>query len=189
MAPIVDSHNNCDEDKNMTRKETTSIALKCFAIYIIAQVFISLPIIATLGLKIGYFGRHDTSGVFVASVCLLSVVVALLFAFLLWKFTNSLLLKDTSATEFTSELGVDETIKIILACMGIFYATNAIIAFPRAYVEFQLAKSNPNFLIEITTINLVAIVLQFVLGCFLIIKPSCWLNLIRSAGRNNNAAV
>ncbi len=172
----------------MTRKETTSIALKCFAIYIIAQVFISLPVIATLGLKIGYFGSHNTPRVFVASVCLLTVVVAYLFAFLLWKFTNLLLLKDTSATESTSELGIDETIKIILACMGIFYATNAIIALPRAYVEFQLAKTNPDFSNEITTITLVAITLQFVLGCFLIIKPSCWLNLIRSAGKNNSSS-
>ena len=164
----------------MTRKETTAIALKCFAIYIIGQVFISLPVLSAIGIKLRAYGQHDIPIFVIASVCFLTVVVGFLFAFLLWKFTNSLMLKETSTDDTQSGLSVDEVMKIILACMGIYFAIGAILAFPRAYVEIQLSKTNSAFLGEITFINLVAIVLQFIFGCLLIAKPSSWVKVIRS---------
>jgi hypothetical protein len=164
----------------MTRKETTAIALKCFALYIIGQVFISLPTLSGIGLKLGAYGDHDTPIFFIASVCFLTVVVGFLFAFLLWKFTNSLMLKETSSEGTPSGIGVDEVMKIILACMGIYFAINAILAFPRSFVEFQLSKTTTVFMPEITFINLVSIGLQFMFGCLLIAKPSSWVNVIKT---------
>ena len=167
----------------MTRKETTAIALKCFALYIIGQVFVSLPILSGIGLKLGAYGGHDIPIFFIASICFLTVMIGFLFAFLLWKFTNSLMLKETTTDETQSGISVDEVMKIILSCMGIFFAINAIIAFPRAFVEIQISKTNPAFIGELTFINLVAIILQFVFGCLLIAKPSSWVNVIRSVRR------
>ncbi len=163
----------------MTRKETTAIALKCFALYIVGQVLVSLPIVTTIGLKLGAYGNHDTPAFFIASVCFLTLAVGFLCAFLLWKFTNSLMLKETTTDDDQSGIGVDEVMKIILACMGIYFAISAILAFPRSFVEFQLSKTTTVFMPEITFINLVSVGLQFIFGCLLIAKPSSWVNVIK----------
>ncbi len=163
----------------MTRKETTVIALKCFAIYLVSQVLVSLPLLAGIGLKLGSYGEHDTSGFFIASMCFLSVALALLTAFFLWKLTNSLLLKETMVESIPPEIGVNEVIKIILVCMGIYFAIGALIAFPRAFVEFQIAQNNPTYEIELPLVELVSHILQFIFGYTLIAKSAKWAKLIR----------
>ena len=99
------------------------------------------------------------------------VVLGLGAAFFLWKFTNSLLAKETVLEPTSGEIGVDEVIKIILACMGIYFAINAVVAFPRAFVEVQIARSNTDCQPLVSTINLASVVLQIIFGCLLIAKP------------------
>ena len=163
----------------MTRKETTAIALKCFAIYLITQVLVSLPVLVSIGLKLGSYGKHQTSGFFIASICFLSVILALATAFFLWRLTNSLLLQETVLESTPSEIGVDEVMKIILACMGVYFASSAIINFPRAFVEFQIAQNNPTYEIELPVVDLVSHILQFTIGSLLIAKPAKWVKMIR----------
>jgi len=163
----------------MTRKETTAIALKCFAIYLISQVLVSLPILVGIGLKLGSYGEHDTSIFFIASICFLSVALTLATAFILWKLTNSLLFKETKSEPMPAEIGVDEVMKIILACMGVYFVIGAVIAFPRAFVEFQVAQNNPTYEIELPLAGFISQILQFAFGCMLIVKPAKWVKIIR----------
>ena len=164
----------------MTRKETTAIALKCFAIYLIDQMIIGLHDVVGVCLKLGYFGQHDTSPLFIASISVLTVVFGLASAFFLWRFTNSLLLADTMPETAPGEISVNEVVKIILACMGVYFAVAAVIAFPRVFVDFQIARSNSDYQPLVSTVNLASVVLQIVFGCLLIAKPAKWVKLIRS---------
>lgn len=164
----------------MTRKETTAIALKCFAIYLIAQMIISLPILVSIGLQLGYLGNHDVSAFFMASLCFLTVVAGLFCAFLLWKVTNSILLKETTPESAQGELGVDEIMELILACMGIYFAINAVIAFPNSFVQFQIYKNMAGSQPLASAISLGSVALQFVFGCILIAKPAKWVKMIRA---------
>ena len=165
----------------MTRKETTAIALKCFALYLLAQVIISLPICAGLGMKLGYYGQHDTSKFWIISLCTLCTLIGLLVAFLIWKTTNSLLTNKTeSIEEPTGDLNADGVMKIILACMGVYFAVNAVIAFPRAFVDFQIAKKIADQQTLVSAISLGSVGLQIVFGVLLIAKPAKWVKMIRS---------
>ncbi|MEE9369824.1 MAG: hypothetical protein V3V05_13340 [Pontiella sp.] len=165
----------------MTRKETTAIALKCFALYLLAQVIISLPICAGLGMKLGYYGQHDTSKFWIFALCTLCTLIGLLVAFLIWKTTNSLLTKETTSPEdSTGDLNADGVMKIILACMGVYFAINAIIAFPRIFVDFQIAKKIADQQSLVSAISLGSVILQIIFGCLLISKPAKWVKMIRS---------
>ncbi len=164
----------------MTRKETTGIALKCFAIYLVAQMIIALPALVGISLKLGYFGNHDVSAFFMVSLCFLTVVASLLCAFLLWKVTNSLMEKETTPESAKGELSVDETMKLILACMGIYFAINAVIAFPQVFVNFKIAQNTAGQQSYVSASSIVSVVLQLVFGCLLVAKPAKWVKMIRS---------
>lgn len=165
----------------MTRKETTSIALKCFALYLLAQVIISLPIFAGLGMKLGYYGQHDMSKFWVFALCTLCTLIGLLVAFLIWKTTNSLLSKETTSLEdSTGDLNADGVMKIIIACMGIYFSINAVIAFPRAFVDFKIAQNMEGQQSFVSASSVVSVVLQIVFGCLLIAKSETWVKMIRS---------
>ena len=165
----------------MTRKETTAIALKCFALYLMAQVIISLPVFAGLGMQLGYYGHHDISKFWIVALCTLCTLIGLLVVFLIWKTTNSLLKKDTSSTEDTlGDLNADGVMKIVLACMGVYFSVNAVIAFPRVFVDFQIAKKIADQQSLVSAISLGSVILQIVFGCLLIAKPAKWVKMIRS---------
>ena len=165
----------------MTRKETTAIALKCFALYLLAQVIISLPMIAALGMKVGYYGQHDTSKLFIISLCTLCTLIGLLVAFLIWKTTNSLLSNETATPEdSTGDLNADGVMKIILACMGIYFSINAVIAFPQAFVAFRIAQNMEGQQTFVSASSIISVVLQIIFGCLLVAKPEKWVKLIRS---------
>ncbi len=164
----------------MTRKESTIIALKCYAIYIIVQLIVSLPILVGICLKLGRFGQHDTSAFFIASISFLSVVFCLATAFFLWKLANSLLIKETMPEPVSGEIGVDEVMKIILTCMGVYFAINAVIAFPSAFVDFQISRSNVDYQPLVSVVSLASVVLQIIFGCLLIAKPAKWVKKIRA---------
>ncbi len=163
----------------MTRKETTAIALKCFAVYLIAQVIISLPVLVGICLKLGYFGQHDTPVSIIISISLLSVMLGLAAALLLWKLTNNLLTTEIISESAQSELGAEEIIKIILACMGVYFAIGAVVAFPRVFVDFQIAKNSTDHQPLVSGVNLLSVVLQIIFGCILIAKPARWARVLK----------
>ena len=165
----------------MTKKETTAIALKCFSLYLLAQVIISLPMCAGLGMKLGYYGQHDTSKFWIVVICTLCTLIGLFVAFLIWKTTNSLLTKETTSPEdSTGDLNADGVMKIILSCMGIYFAINAIIAFPPTFVNFRIAQNTVGQQAFVSVSSVISVVLQLAFGCLLIAKPAKWLKLIRS---------
>lgn len=167
----------------MTRKETTAIALKCFAIYILSQVIISLPTLASLGLKLKYMGSEEPSNIWIIGIPVLSVILGITTAFLIWKSTNSLLTKEATPNENSGDLGVDGIMKIVLACMGVYFVIDAAIAVPYAFVSLQIARTNPSFKMELCIMNLVTQILEFTFGGLLIAKPGKWVLAIISIGR------
>jgi len=163
----------------MTRKETTAVALKCFAIYILSQTIIALPILATLGVKLKYMGGGEPSNIWIVAISVLSVVVGLTMAFLIWKCTNSLMSKETTPQD-SGDLGVNDVMKIILACMGVYFVIDAMIALPHAVVNFQITR-NSQEAVGIT--YLLTQVLKLFFGGLLIAKPGKWVEAVRSIGK------
>lgn len=167
----------------MTQKETTAVAIKCFAIYILAQVIISLPTLAALGLKIGSYGQHDIQRSWVLVISSSSLVLGLVTAYLLWKFTTSLLTKEPVQETATDDLGADGIMKIVLACMGVYFIIDATMTLPHAIVQFHVSRSNPAFQTELSAMYLLAQVLESIFGFLLIAKPNKWVKMIRSLGK------
>ena len=164
----------------MTRKETTAIALKCFAIYFLSQVFIVLPSLTTLGLKLKYMGEGNPSNVWAIAIPAFGVISCVTVAFLIWKFTNSLMTKETSDDKTTGDLEVDDVVKIILACMGVYFVINALIAFPHAIVNFHTVKNAQN---PLGITYLLVQIIKLFFGGLLIAKPGQWLKAIRAIGK------
>ena len=100
-------------------------------------------------------------------------------AIFLWKFTNSLLIKDTTPTSDQADIGIDEVVKIILGCMGVYFVIDALIVFPSAIASVSDQK---NYEIGYSIMHLSTQILELVFGALLITKPSKWLKIIRSAG-------
>lgn len=164
----------------MTRKETTAIALKCFAIYILSQTILALPAIATLGTRLKYMGDGKPTNIWIIVISVSSLLAGVIAAFLVWKFTNSLLTKETTPDN-SGDLGVNGVMKIILACMGVYFIIDAAMVFPSALVSYrfstQVPNSNPNALMFLVTQ-----VIELLFGCLLIAKPGKWVKAIRSIG-------
>ena len=167
----------------MTQKETTAIAVKCFAIYILAQVIISLPTLAALGLKIGSYGQHDIPRSWILVISVSSLALGLVTAYLLWKFTNSLLTKEPVQETATGDLEAEGIMKIVLACMGVYFIIDAAMTFPHAIVQYHISRSNPAFQAELSAMYLLAQVLELTFGGLLIAKPNKWVKMIRSLGK------
>lgn len=165
----------------MTRKETTAIALKCFAIYFLSQAFIAFPSLTTLGLKLKYMGDGEPSNIWVVVIPTLGTISCVTVAFLIWKFTNSLMTKETTDDKTTGDLGVDDVVKIILACMGVYFIIDAVIALPHAVVNFQAARGSRN---PLGITYLLAQTIELFFGALLIAKPGQWLKAIRAIGKN-----
>ena len=167
----------------MTQKETTAVAIKCFAIYLLAQVIISLPTLAALGLKIGSYGQHDIPRSWILIISTSSLVLGLITVYLLWKFTNSLLTKEPVKEAATDNLGADGILKIVLACMGVYFILDGTMTFPHAIVQYHVSRSNPAFQTDLSAMYLLAQILEFIFGGLLIAKPNKWLKMIRSVGK------
>ncbi len=164
----------------MTRKETTAVALKCFAIYILSQAFVVLPALATLGLKLKYMGEGKPSNIWVIAIPAFGVISCVTVAFLIWKFTNSLMAKETIEEKTTGDLSSDDVVKIILACMGVYFVIDAVIAIPHALVNFLLAKGSQN---PLGITYLLTQIIELFFGGLLIAKPGQWLKAIRAIGK------
>jgi hypothetical protein len=170
--------NCCEDIKIMTRKETTAIALKCFAIYIISQLIIGIPSFVSLGWQIQYLGENPPSKLWIIIIPTLTVIIGLALAVFLWKFTNALMIKDTTSLSENSDIGIDEVVKIILGCMGVYFVIDALIVLPSAVA----ALSNQNYQVGDSILYLSAQILELIFGALLITKPGKWLKIIRSAG-------
>lgn len=163
----------------MTKKETTVIAMKCFAIFILCQIFMMLPSVGSLAIKINHMGQRGPSNVWLYVVPCLSILSMIILAFLVWKFSNSVLTKETTADNST-DLGVNGVVKIILACMGVYFVVDAMIVLPYAIVNVQAAN---NAWDAINVTYLLAQVLELTFGALLIAKPGKWVKAIRSIGQ------
>jgi len=164
----------------MTNKETTAIALKCFAIYILSRVLLALPSYVHMGRMFDTINDGKQAGFLSIIIPVLSVLVGIITAFLIWKCTTSLMTKETSPAD-TGELGVNGVMKIILACMGLYFAINALIYLPGAFASYRFSAQvdNPN---PGTRMALIAQGLRLTFGCLLIAMPGKWVKAIRSIG-------
>lgn len=163
----------------MTRKETTAIALKCFAIYIMVQMIISIPSFVSIGLNIGHMiGKPEPTPLTII-IPSLSIIIGFAIAFFLWKTTNSILEKDTSPSTDQSDIGVDEVVKLVLGCMGIYFIIDALIVLPGATASLT---DQQNYQFGYSLMYFSTQILEIIFGALLVTKPAKWLKIIRSAG-------
>jgi hypothetical protein len=162
----------------MTRKETTAIALKCFAIYFLSQAFFAFPALTALGLKLKYMGAGKPSNIWVVVIPTLGAISCVIVAFLIWKSTNSLMTKETTPENPTSDIRIDDVVKIIFACMGVYFIIHALIALPYALINYRMITKNyPPFTYLPTQ------VIELFFGALLVAKPGQWVKAIRSIGK------
>jgi hypothetical protein len=163
----------------MTRKETTAIALKCFAIYIMVQMIINIPSFVSIGMNIGLMMDKPEPTPLTIIIPSLSIIIGFAIAFFLWKTTNSILEKETDPSADQSDIGVDEVVKLVLGCMGIYFIIDAIIVLPGAIASLANLQ-NTQFGYSLMFFS--TQILELIFGALLVTKPGKWLKIIRSAG-------
>lgn len=170
----------------MTNRQTTAVALKCFAIYFLSNILISLPTHLNLAAMLPD-GMSPAQWHTTLLICI--VAVNLICGFLLWKMASSLL-KKSDDTPNNAPADYDKTLKNCLIILGLYFAVNALAALPRTIAALnqtlQAIENNmlpPNGGQTRAAISLlVPQILKLSIGLLLIGRPNQWLRAIRSIG-------
>jgi hypothetical protein len=167
-------------------KETTSIALKFFAIYFLAHTLINVPssvLVLTLQIQ-----NEVNAGLHIWSVffSVLAFAVSIVAFLILWKTATSLT-KAADDSEPKAEIVETERImKFSISCIGLVFAIRGLLEMPgfifgpfglASKADYSLSRQDVIFII-----GSLKPVLAVVIGFWLIAKPKQWLKTIRSIG-------
>ncbi len=161
-------------------KETTSVALKFFAIYLLAHTLINIPsslLVLTLQIQDeADSGLFIWSVIFAVSAFLISIVAFLL----LWKTATSLAREAGDSEHKTEFIETERIMKFLISCIGLVFAIRGLLEMPSfIFGPFGLARKvdysfSRQDIIFIT--GSLKPVLAVVIGFWLIAKPKQWLN-------------
>ncbi len=166
----------------MTKQEITSIALKIFALYLLANILYTLPssyIILNMVRRLddGQMTQFWLGGL---SLCLTGIGVVI--AFMLWKLANSLISsREGKNNHGAPSLSAESLEPIILSAAGAFIAISTFSHLGRL-VSNSLLYANLKKETGIPTsdiMNMVIDIIVFGLGVSLIIKAKWWINLFK----------
>lgn len=173
----------------MIAKQTTVIAVKFFAMYLLFSLLMTIPSLLAIGSQAArmLWGSVPPNEPVVVLLQILMPLVGIALGgcviWLIWRLGNSLIAKaPAEAVESAGDLKGDELMRVILSCMGVYLVLMAGIqiigrfASSRHYADI----SGDDF--QVSLYLLLAPALQLIVGCFLIAKPKQWVRTIRSIG-------
>lgn len=168
----------------MTRSGITSLALKLFAIYLLVQMLLAIPyLIASLAITKDFLAPEHSS-LWLWGATATAVLVGIISTVFLWNIANKLV--SNRAEEVTGN-GFPDVEAAVLGVLGLFLAVQAIVHFASvsagAYVQY--VNTQPPEVSLQTEVEMVALVIQGLIGLSLILRTDGWVLLfrrIRTAG-------
>ena len=172
----------------MTTKEITSIALKFFAIYLIANILFTLP--TALWVQTMISAALDRAGEKSAGLLLAwavggaIVIVGIILAIFLWRLSNSLVDVNKQVDfQRTSPFSITEIELLVIAGIGLFFVVEAIpsVGYSAISIFDGAAVRNREGLNIPAVATTVVSLVQLLIGISLVLLPSWWANLFRKA--------
>jgi hypothetical protein len=162
----------------MTEREITSLALKLFAIYLLVQLVLAIPmLVASLVTAKDFFGP-DLSALWLWGAAAASVVIALLAAVSLWALARKALSKSPSAIGESRFSGIEGG---IFAALGLFLIVQSLVRFSYvtagAYVQY--VRTEPGEIALQTAVLMGAHLFQGLVGLSLVLRTDGWVSLLR----------
>lgn len=158
----------------MTNKETTAIALKCFAIYVLSTVLIGFS------MSLSAYAYRPSPWIWAITPA--SLLIGAAVVFVLWKTANSLTLGQVDDPQNTQRTDFDVILKNILICMGVYFAINGFVVLPSTIGHYNFLTQTNAPQANVAWLSLSAPILKISIGLCLIAKPKQWVKMIRSIG-------
>ncbi len=167
----------------MTTKQATGIALKFFAISLLFNLLMVIPSLVALGFRIDGMSGEQPSTMTQFLIPSIGIVVCIIALGLLWKVSNSFINKiGTNEESIVNDMTADEVMKIVLSCIGLYFALQEIIDFLQVYTFARSSAQHSTAGFQLDYNFLIVPMFKFVVGCILIAKPKQWVKAIRSIG-------
>lgn len=167
----------------MTPKEITSVAIKAFVIYILLQAIFSIPVLASSLLNYGFSEYGEPSDIFLWLLGLVSFVVVIVLAVLMWKLANGVVEQAKTSDDATENQTITQD--FLISLLGFYLVLEGLIQLGySSFSSYTTLQQN----IELTAQQIFYVVanfVQIVIGLTLIIKAKGWasfLNWLRGAG-------
>lgn len=161
----------------MTTKQATGIALKLFALYLLFNVvLIALPI----ALQVPRTGLPVWPTLLISSICMLIAGFAIWMA---WKLGDRMARQAGETEEaLQNNMTVDDLMKVVITCMGLYLAIHGALAFLRELVVLLNFASSVGPGARLDRSRLIVPGAQFLLGALLVARPRQWVRFLRSIG-------
>ena len=161
----------------MTNKEITSVAIKAFAIYVLVQAILSVPMLTSVATTYLYNEYRETGQFLLWLVGAASFIFLLIVVVLLWKLANTVVSQTSEETTDGRPTSIDA--HFLISLLGLYLSIDGLLRFGYACLSaFTLIQETdlPGQAIGYIIIALV----QVLIGITLIIKAEGWLSLINS---------
>ena len=162
----------------MIIQQISAIALRVFALWLLAQVALNLP---TIILQTSAFANYTQQSIpFLFFISMISVIslIGLFAVFFINKAANSIITRATS----TSETSLSESSqKLLFQLAGLYFSVDALAYLPRSlsFIADDLTVTLTNLLLPL------GFVFQLVIGLCLIINPTYWSKLFERLRGNS----
>jgi hypothetical protein len=165
----------------MIARQTTAIAVKFFAMYLLFLLLQSLPGFLLIGSHMAAI--YEGSLLVRVLVPLVSLAVGGLSVWIIWRVARSVIAKKSAEpVEPTGDLSGDELMRVILSCMGVYLALMASLQIVRNFIGGRHLELIAGREFKINVPLVLSYVAQLAVGCWFVAKPRQWVRAIRSIG-------
>ena len=161
----------------MITQQITAVALKIIAIWLMIQLFLNLPSLVMLMTSLEKYQQAAIPAVIYFWLVTCFLLIGLVSAYLIYKTAASVLVSAHTETAVTLS---NDSQKLLLQLAGIYFVVRSIAQLPAALAFIPVTPS-----INLANmLGLVGLVLQLIIGLWLMVRSSFWLNLFQHWRRN-----
>jgi len=161
----------------MTNKELTSVAIKVFAIYVLVQAILSVPLLVNAMATYG-FSEHRSGGSIL--LWLLGAAAFILLVGLtvfLWKLATRVATQASAQVEDGKSSKVDDG--FLISLLGLYLTFEGLLRFGYTCTSLYIQNQSTEEYSAQTLAYVIGYLIQVVIGLSLILKAHGWLALLR----------
>ena len=174
----------------MNNNEITALALKVFAIYLIAETIIIMPSLYGILISVSEWVSISGKQAYIIPIILFFsiFIVVFILARVIWSLANDIINRANSAINIESNNVSSDFHEFMLFLLGVYISSNSLIRLTSPLSSAIVELSNPaniKGLSVSTTVWLISETLLLLIGISLILKRKGWKNLyykLRTAG-------
>ncbi|MES9945676.1 MAG: hypothetical protein ABW080_12020 [Candidatus Thiodiazotropha sp.] len=159
----------------MKPREITSLALKLFALYILAQALINVPAVLGVYLSIEYRANETPAHTWLWGAGIVTIFCAVLLAILIWKLANKSLIESLKNESESRALDIvpSQIELVIYSGLGLFLFISAISSLGFSLASTYASVNNDlSFGLEIEHFLMIgSSIIEMLIGAFLAIYP------------------